>query len=81
MVFDTEFLSCLRSIHRSSSMSVSSPKSMPKYRLMFQPQPRARGSVVDATRNFLGAGMGLGIKPSYLFLSNTLLPQWSSPEV
>lgn len=61
--FPTEFLSCLRSIQRRSSMSIRSPRSIPTYKLRFQPQPSARGSEVDATRNFLGAGMGLGSNP------------------
>lgn len=66
--FATEFLSWLRSIQRSSSMSIRSPRNSPTYKLRFQPQPSAKGSEVDATRNFLGAGMGLGNKlPSLLF--------------
>lgn len=41
-------------------MRVRSPRSIPTYKLRFQPQPSARGSEVDATRNLLGAGMKLG---------------------
>lgn len=63
MAFPTELLSCLMSIQRSSSMRVRSPRSIPTYRLRFQPQPSARGSEVDATRNLLGAGMGSGSNP------------------
>lgn len=53
----TELLSCLRSIQRRSSISTRSPRSIPTYKLRFQPQSSARGSEVDATRNFRGAGM------------------------
>lgn len=60
MDFATECLSCLRSTQRSISMSSSSPRSIPTYKLKFQPQLMARGSEVEATRNFLGAGMSLG---------------------
>lgn len=61
--FATEFLNCLRSIQRRSIMSIRSPRKSPTYKLRFQPQPSAKGSEVDATRNFLGAGMGLGSNP------------------
>lgn len=57
MDLPTEFLSCLRSIQRSSSMRVKSPSSIPIYKDKFQPQPKARGSEVDSTTNLLGAGM------------------------
>ncbi|AWP11705.1 Hypothetical protein SMAX5B_019149 [Scophthalmus maximus] len=60
MDFPTEFLSCLNSIQRRRSMSTRSPRSIPTYKLRFQPQPSAMGSEVEATRNFLGAGMGDG---------------------
>lgn len=63
MDFPTEFLSCLRSSQRSSSMRVRSPRSIPTYKLRFQPQSSARGSEVDAARNVLGAGMRLGSNP------------------
>ncbi|TNN47954.1 hypothetical protein EYF80_041847 [Liparis tanakae] len=53
----TELLSCLRSIQRRSSISTRSPRRIPTYKLRFQPQSSARGSEVDATRNFRGAGM------------------------
>lgn len=59
MDLPTEFLSCLKSIQRSSSMRVRSPSSIPIYKDKFQPQPKARGSEVDATTNLLGAGMEL----------------------
>lgn len=63
VAFPTELLSCLMSTQRSSSMRVKSPRSIPTYRLRFQPQPSARGSEVDATRNLLGAGMRIGSNP------------------
>lgn len=63
MDFPAEFLSCLRSIQRRSSMSIRSPMSIPMYKLRFQPQLSARGSEVDATRNLLGTGMELSSTP------------------
>lgn len=39
-------------------MSRSSRSNSPRYTLRFQPQPRATGSEVDATKNLLGEGMG-----------------------
>lgn len=59
--FATELLSCLRSIQRRSIMSIRRPRNIPRYKLRFQPQPRAKGIEVDATKNLLGAGMGLGM--------------------
>lgn len=56
-------------------MRVRSPRSIPTYKDKFQPQPRARGSEVDATRNLLGAGMGLGsTRPRHLFQEHFLFP-------
>ncbi|CAB1442340.1 unnamed protein product [Pleuronectes platessa] len=77
MDFATELLSCLRSIQRRSIMRIRSPRSIPTYKLRFQPQPSARGSEVEATRNFLGAGMGSGSNPASPATSrNALLSQW-----
>lgn len=48
-------------------MSIRRPRSIPTYKLRFQPQPSASGSGsdVDATTNLLGAGMGLSSKPLF----------------
>lgn len=46
-------------------MSIRRPRSIPTYKLRFQPQPSASGSDVDATTNLLGAGMGLSSKPLF----------------
>lgn len=80
--FAREFLSCFKSIQSRSTSRIRSPKSIPRYRLRFQPQPRARGSEVDATRNFLGAGMCFSLLwpafKSLFALPQRVGPMWCS---